>query len=233
MEEEQLSIEGDTLELPQPFMVIATQNPIEMSGTYELPEAQRDRFQLKLTVDIPDRAAEREIIDRFNDAPALGPDEIEQVVAPDELREAQQAVADVHVGDAVKDYITDIVEATRSHSDIAHGGSPRASLSFLNTAKARAAINGRDYVILDDIKTVAEPILVHRIVLNTEADLSSVTPREVVESVLKSVTPPSGAQGRQLMLLIPLRNHQLVMANSPELRQPILIRHPRPTRPND
>lgn len=192
MEEEQISIEGVTLDLPQPFMVIATQNPIEMEGTFELPEAQRDRFQLKLTVDVPTRENERQIIDRFNDSPSLGPSDVEQVVSPEELHEARQAVVDVRVDDVVREYILDIVEETRSHPDVVHGGSPRASLAFLNTAKARAAIDGRDYVIPDDIKALAEPILRHRLVLSTDADLSDVTPRAVVESVLESVTPPGG-----------------------------------------
>jgi len=191
MQERHVTIEGNTLELPDPFMVIATQNPIEMEGTFELPEAQRDRFQAKLTVDIPDRAEETELLDRFDEDPELGPEGIERVVTVDELLVAREAVRDVHVADVVRDYILDVVAATRSNPDVEHGGSPRASIAFLNTTKARAAIHGRTYVIADDVKTLAEPILSHRLVLSTDAELGDVTPADVVEAVLDSVEPPS------------------------------------------
>ncbi|WP_226010839.1 AAA family ATPase [Halomicrobium salinisoli] len=196
MAERQVSIEGETLALPDPFMVVATQNPIEMEGTFELPEAQRDRFQQKLTVDLPERAAEREIVDRFDDAPSLGPGDVERVVSPSDIQSAREAVTDVHVDDAVREYLLDVVAATRDHPDVVHGASPRASIAFLNTAKARAAIDGRDYVIPDDVKALAEPVLIHRLVLGTDADLSDVTPAAVVGSVLESVTPPGGDPDR-------------------------------------
>jgi len=191
MEERHVSIEGETLALPDPFMIIATQNPFEMDGTFELPEAQRDRFRLKLTVTVPDRADEREMVDRFDDTPGLGPDTVEQVVDPADLRTARAAVSDVHVSEDVREYILDLVEATRSHDHVEHGASPRASLAFLHTAKARAALAGRDYVIPGDVKTLAEPILVHRLLLSTDARLGDVTPAAIVADVRESVPTPS------------------------------------------
>jgi MoxR-like ATPase len=200
MEEKHVSIEGETLSLPEPFMVIATQNPLEMDGTFELPEAQRDRFQLKLTVSIPDRHDEQAILDRFDDAPALGPADVQQVVETSQLLDAREHVEDIHVEETIRDYILDVVEGTRSHSDVEHGASPRASLAFLHTSKARAAIHGREYVIPDDVKALAEPILVHRLVLNTDAQLGNVSARAVVTDVLETVTPPSAAADQEASL---------------------------------
>jgi MoxR-like ATPase len=191
MQERHVTIEGNTQELPDPFMVIATQNPIEMEGTFELPEAQRDRFQVKLTVELPDRGEESDLLDRFDDDPNLGPEGVERVVTVQELTEAREAVTAVHVADPVRAYILDIVAATRDHPDIDHGASPRASIAFLNTAKARAAIHGRDYAIPDDVKAMARPILGHRLVLSTDAELGDRTPEEVVADVLESVETPS------------------------------------------
>jgi MoxR-like ATPase len=191
MEERHVSIEGETLALPDPFMLIATQIPLEMDGTFELPEAQRDRFRLKLTVTVPDRADEREIVDRFDDTPGLGPDTVERVVDPADLRTARAAVSDVHVSEDVREYILDLVAATRGHEHVEHGASPRASLAFLHTSKARAAITGRDYVIPGDVKTLAEPILVHRLLLSTDARLGDVTPTAIVADVRESVPAPS------------------------------------------
>jgi len=191
MQERHVTVEGDTLELPTPFIVIATQNPIEMEGTFELPEAQRDRFDLKLTVGLPDRDEESELLHRFDDEPEMGPDSIEQVVDRDDILAAREVVEDVYIDESVNDYILDLVAASRESPDTTHGASPRASLAFLNTSKARAAIHGRDYVIPDDVKALVEPILAHRLVLSTEADLSDVTPQDVVEDIVESVEPPS------------------------------------------
>jgi len=191
MQERTVTIEGNTLDLPDPFMVIATQNPIEMEGTFELPEAQRDRFQVKLTVDLPERAEESQLLDRFDADPQLGPAGVERVVTVGEIQEARDAVREVFVADVVRDYILDVVEETRSNPDVDHGASPRASIAFLNTAKARAAIHGRSYVIPDDVKAMAEPILSHRLVLSTDAELGNVNRADVVEAVLANVTTPS------------------------------------------
>ena len=196
MEERRVTIEGETLSLPNPFMVVATQNPIESEGVFQLPEAQRDRFQFKLTLDLPDRADERELLDRFDDNPELGPDDVEQVIEPQKVVDARETVQAVHVAPAVKEYVLDLVAATRSHADVEHGGSPRATLAFLNGAKARAAIRGRDYAIPDDVKTMAEPVLRHRLVLSTSADLSDVDPEAIVAEIVDTVEPP-GADTKQ------------------------------------
>ncbi|PGF17132.1 magnesium chelatase [Natrinema sp. CBA1119] len=198
MQERRVTIEGETLSLPDPFMVVATQNPIESEGVFRLPEAQRDRFQFKLTLDLPDRPDERELIDRFDEEPELGPDDVEQVVEPETLIDAQETVRAVHVAPPVKEYILDLVAATREHADTAHGASPRATLAFLNGAKARAAINGRDYAIPDDVKSMVEPVLRHRLVLSTDADLSDVDSADVVREIVDTIEPPSTDAGHEV-----------------------------------
>ncbi|AGB17446.1 MoxR-like ATPase [Halovivax ruber XH-70] len=190
MQERQVSLEGDTLALPTPFMVVATQNPIEMEGVFELPEAQRDRFSFKLTVDLPDRSDERAIVDRFAADPTLGPAAVEPVVSPVAIESAREAVESVHVAEPITEYILDLVAASREHPDVAHGASPRATLAFVDGAKARAAIYDRSYVIPDDVKSIAEPTLVHRLVLETDATLSSTTGATIVDEILADVSPP-------------------------------------------
>jgi MoxR-like ATPase len=194
MEERQATIEGRTLSLPSPFMVVATQNPIEMEGVFELPEAQRDRFQFKLTVDLPDREEEAELLSRFDQDPTLDATTLPQVVSIDGLLSAREYVRDVYVDDRVKEYVLDLVRATRENPDVEYGASPRATLAFLDAGKARAAIRGREYVIPDDVKALAPPILVHRLVLSTDAELSDVSHDDVIEDVLASVEPP-GSEG--------------------------------------
>ncbi|WP_324666122.1 AAA family ATPase [Haloarcula sediminis] len=193
MQERTVSIEGETLDLPDPFIVIATQNPIEMEGTYELPEAQRDRFQLKLTADIPDRDEESELLNRFDQDPDLDPANVQQVVDHEDVMAAREAVTEVYIDDTVKEYILDIVAATRDTPDLDHGASPRASLAFLNTSKARAAIEGRDYVIPEDVKVLVEPILAHRVGLSTDAELSNRTAREVIRDLVDDIEPPGSS----------------------------------------
>ena len=193
MQETRVTIEGETLPLPEPFVVIATQNPIEMEGVYQLPEAQRDRFQFKLIADLPDRNEEHDLLKKFNVDPTLGPDAVEQVVTAEDLLAARDTVANIYVDDRVMEYILDIVGATRTHPDVEYGGSPRAALAFLNAAKARAAIKGREYVIPADSKTFAEPILVHRLVLNTDASLSDVSANEVITDIIDDIEPPGSA----------------------------------------
>jgi MoxR-like ATPase len=197
MAERTVTIEGDSYELPTPFLLIATQNPIEMEGTFTLPEAQRDRFQQKLTMELPGRDDERALIDRFDGEPSLGPDTIEQVVSPEELLSARRAVAEIHIESSIKEYLLDLVAATREHDHVEHGASPRSSLAFLRAGKARAAIHNREYVIPDDIKTLAHPILVHRLVLNTDAEISGVDPEAVVDDVLSSTPAPVEADAEK------------------------------------
>ncbi|WP_075935858.1 AAA family ATPase [Halosegnis longus] len=190
MQEGYVTIDGETLSLPDPFMLIATQNPIEMEGTFELPEAQRDRFQFKLIVDIPEHDEERELLDRFDHNPTLDADAISRVVTTEELLELREQVTDIYVDDAVKGYILALVEETRTAPDVEVGVSPRASLTLLNAGKARAAIHGRDYVIPDDIKSLAKPVFRHRLVLSTDAELTDQTPDGVIDSILDSVPTP-------------------------------------------
>lgn len=192
MQESTVTIEGKTLSLPTLFMVVATQNPVEMEGTHALPEAQRDRFNMKLTVDIPDAETERTLMDHFDGTPDLGSDDISIVVSKTEIQDARKITTNVHLASAVKDYIQDIIAATRDHPSIAHGASPRATLTFMRIVKARAAIHGRDFVTPDDVKQLAEPVLTHRLVLNTEAELSDYTPSEIIGDLLETITAPSG-----------------------------------------
>ena len=193
MQEGEVTIGRETLALPDPFIVVATQNPIEMEGVYELPEAQRDRFQFRYTMGLPDKTNERRVVDRFDTSPELDVEAVEQVVTREEIFDAQQTVADVYVSDAVKSYLIDIVDATRSSEAIEHGASTRATLMLLRGAKARAAIQGREYVIPDDVLVLAEPALAHRLVLSTDADLSGRSAGEVLAEVVSSVDLPEDA----------------------------------------
>jgi MoxR-like ATPase len=192
MQEGTVTIEGETLSLPTPFFVVATQNPIEMEGTYELPVAQRDRFQFKFTVGTPDEDEELVLLDRFDDRPDLGPENVSQVVTTDEILDAREVVAQTYVDDAVKRYLRELVNATRESADVEYGASPRAALSLLDATKARAAIHGREYVIPDDVKALAQQVLAHRLVPSAEAELSDVTAEDVVADVLDTVEPPDG-----------------------------------------
>ncbi|MCU4974919.1 MoxR family ATPase [Halobacteria archaeon AArc-m2/3/4] len=191
MQERRVTIEGETLSLPDPFVVVATQNPLEMEGVFELPEAQRDRFQCKLQIDLPERDDERQILERFGPNPDLDVETIDQVVTVDALQSAREHVFDVHIADPVNEYILDVVEATRDHPSVEHGASPRATLAFANVTRARAAIHGREYVIPDDVKATAKPVLVHRLILNTDADLSDLTTDDVIEDILATLDAPS------------------------------------------
>jgi len=193
MEERNVTIRGETLALPEPFMVIATQNPLEMEGVFELPEAQRDRFQLKLTMGLPDHEEERELVRRFDADPTLSSEAVRQVVSAEALLAAREQVAGVHVASPVVDYTLELVEATREHPETAHGASPRATLAFLDTAKARAAINGRAYAVPDDVKALAEAVLVHRVVLTADANLGDVAPGDIIADILERIDPPSAA----------------------------------------
>ena len=190
MQERQVTIEGETLSLPEPFMVIATQNPLEFEGVYELPEAQRDRFQLKLTIDLPKRDDEFALLERFHRQPTLGPADIKQRIDPESLLAAREVVDQMYVANAVIEYLLDLIGATREHPDVEHGASPRAALALQHVGKALAAIDGRDYVIPDDIKELAPATLEHRLVLTADAELSGVQPETVIDEILASVEVP-------------------------------------------
>jgi MoxR-like ATPases len=190
MREQTVTIEGETLEIPRPFLVIATQNPVEYEGTYSLPQAQRDRFLFKIIMDIPERSVERQVLNRFTHRPNFGPQDIESTIDASTVESAREIVREVHVEDRVYEYLLNIIEATRSHQATEFGASPRASLAYLHAAQARAAIAGREYVIPEDLQALAEDVLNHRIILDTDADLSGQTPGDVIEDVLDTADLP-------------------------------------------
>jgi MoxR-like ATPase len=188
MEEHQVTVDGVTYPMPQPFLVMATQNPIEYEGTFPLPEAQLDRFMLRLHLGYPATQDEMAILGAQQFAHPI--EGIAQVVSADELTTAQRAVKGVYVDTLIKEYILALIEATRKHPDIYLGASPRGSLALYKTAQARAAIQGRDYVIPDDIKALAEPALAHRLIVSPAARLKNVDARAVVDELIHSVAVP-------------------------------------------
>jgi MoxR-like ATPase len=187
MEERQVTIEGVTLPLPPTLLVIATQNPIESEGTYPLPEAQLDRFLFRLSLGYGSREDAREILRRFRTGSPL--EQVEPVISVDEIAAMQRDVTAVHVSPAVEEYIIDLTEATRRHRSVETGLSPRAMLALLHSAQAAAYLDGRTYVLPDDVKAVFPALSVHRIRLSMEAELH-VTEQEVIDDILKSVAAP-------------------------------------------
>ena len=188
MEERQVTVDGVTYPVPQPFLVMATQNPIEYEGTFPLPEAQLDRFMLRIHLGYPAPKDEMAILDAQRLAHPI--DAITQVASAEELMSAQGAVREVYVDSLVKEYILGLIEATRKHPDIYLGASQRGSLALYKTAQVRAAIAGRDYVIPDDIKALAEPALAHRLIVSPAARLKNVDARAVVDELIHSVAVP-------------------------------------------
>ena len=188
MEEGQITIDGVTHPLPNPFVVLATENPIDYEGTFPLPEAQLDRFLVRLSMGYPGRQNELEMLDRQHQRHPL--DTLAQVVSVDDLVLAQEGVKTVHVSLAVREYIVSIVEATRNHDDVFLGASPRGSLALFNTSRAWAAIRGRAFVTPDDVKHLAEPTLAHRIIVNPAARMRGADSRDVVRDLLASVPAP-------------------------------------------
>ena len=193
MEERQVTVEGDARPLPDPFMVIATQNPVEYEGTYPLPEAQLDRFLLKLLLPLPERDEEVEVLFRHahdfdpRDLAAAG---LQAVAGPEELTRARQQVAQVQVGPEVLGYIVDLGRATRTSPSLALGVSPRGATALLATSRAWAWLSGRSYVTPDDVKALAHPTLRHRIQLRAEAELEGVSTESVLDGILASVPVP-------------------------------------------
>ena len=188
MEEQQVTVDGVTHPLPEPFIVLATENPIEYEGTFPLPEAQLDRFLLRLSLGYPDRAGEIDVLERQRHIHPL--DTLAQVIGVEELMAAQAAVKEVHVERLISEYIVGLVEASRTHDDIYLGASPRGSLALYNTARAWAALHGRDYVIPDDVKDLAEPSLAHRLIISPAARMKNIDSRMVVRELLTSVPVP-------------------------------------------
>ena len=190
MQERQVTIEGRTSRLGPPFLVIATQNPIEYEGTYPLPEAQLDRFLLRLSVGYPSRDDEWQILERRLER-AVDEVELETVVGRDELLEMQRAVEDVYVSESIGRYMVDLVAATRENARIQVGASPRGSLALLKVSRCRAALAGRDFVTPEDVKAVAVPALAHRLMLSPELWVQRVSQADVVREVLQSVPTPA------------------------------------------
>jgi len=196
MQERQCSIGGETFPLPEPFMVLATQNPIEQEGTYPLPEAQLDRFLMKAVVSYPNRLEERVILERGIAGEAA---DVQRVITPELLLAARRAVRTVHLEDPLKDYILQLVRATREPAEfkmpalaslIGFGASPRASIYLAQTAQAHAFLDGRGYVTPEDIKAVAPDVLRHRVILTYEAEAEELSPDEIIGRVLDGVDVP-------------------------------------------
>jgi MoxR-like ATPase len=190
MEEHQATIDGTTYQMPEPFLVIATQNPIEYEGTFALPEAQLDRFMLRIRLGYPSIADEQAILDQQKISHPIN--ELEEVLGVEELMELQAAVRKIYVDPSVSDYIVRLVNATRTHPDVYLGASPRGSLALYRTGQALAALTGRDYVIPDDIKALAESALAHRLIIKTSSSMHDIDPRQVVTELLGTVPVDSG-----------------------------------------
>ena len=188
MEERQLTVEGETMRMPRPFLVIATQNPVELEGTFPLPEAQLDRFLVRLRMGYPDATEEDQILQRFERAQPL--EELEAVVDAELLAGMPKSIEQVRVADEVRGYMVALVQATREEAAFELGASPRASLGLMRTSRALAAIRGRDYVLPDDVQEMARVALPHRLVLSSESRLRSSTTESLLEDVMSRVPAP-------------------------------------------
>lgn len=190
MEEAQVTVDGITHRLPEPFVVLATENPIDYEGTFPLPEAQLDRFLLRLSMGYPGKAGEIEMLGRQHHTHPL--ESIGQAVSVEELIGAQIGVKEVRVDHSISEYIVSIVDATRRHEDVQLGASPRGSLALYNTARALAAINGRPFVVPDDVKALAEPTLAHRVIVTPSARIRNVDSRSVIRDIVMALPVPGG-----------------------------------------
>ncbi|MQA78221.1 MAG: AAA domain-containing protein [Streptosporangiales bacterium] len=194
MEEKQVTVDGITYELGTPFLVVATQNPIEMEGTYPLPEAQRDRFMARISMGYPAPQSELEMLDLHGRTSPLA--DLEPVANAQQIASLITAVREIHASESVKRYTIDLVTATRKAPDLRLGASPRSALHLLRAARAYAALNGRTYVVPDDIQALAEPVLAHRVLPTAEAQIARRTPSQVINECLQRVPVPE-AGGRR------------------------------------
>lgn len=193
MEEQQVTLDGKTLALSEFFWVIATQNSLEFEGTYPLPEAQLDRFLFKLLIDYPERSLEKQMLFNFQTTlkgKSINLEQLEPQATIAQLLKARQAVQGVTIEENVIDYLLDLVHQTRQHPDLSLGASPRATVMWLRTSKAKAWLSGHNYVTPDDVKNVALPLLRHRLILNAEAQLEGLSTEEVIEKILQQVPVP-------------------------------------------
>jgi MoxR-like ATPase len=189
MEERQVTVDGSTYQLEPPFMVIATQNPVEMEGTYPLPEAQRDRFMSRISIGYPDRAAELAMLDTHGAGSPL--EELKPVAHASDVQALVTAVRDVHVSKSIRQYIIDLVNATRASAELRLGASPRAALHLLRASRAHAALDERDFVIPDDVQTLAVPVLAHRLLPSAEAMVGREMPDQVLSGIIHRLPLPS------------------------------------------
>ncbi|MCH2042985.1 MAG: MoxR family ATPase [Saprospiraceae bacterium] len=191
MEEKQVSMDGTTYKMSFPFMVIATQNPIEQEGTYKLPEAQLDRFLFRIVLEYPSLQEEQQILRRFkDDFSKRQVSDVKAVLHPREVKACQEIVERIHIKDELLDYIAAIINNTRNNGDLFLGASPRASLAIMQSAKAVAAINGRDFVTPDDIQYVVYPVLNHRIILTPEREMEGLDVRDVIKDIIAKIDVP-------------------------------------------
>jgi MoxR-like ATPase len=191
MEEKQVTVDGITHKMSAPFFVIATQNPIEQEGTYKLPEAQLDRFLFKIVLEYPSLEEEKGILRRFhNDFNGALRDTVLAVLSPSDIADCQQRIEQVYIREELLDYIAAIVHSTRNNADLFLGASPRASLALMKTAKAAAALSGRNFVTPDDIRYVSFPVLNHRVILTPEREMEGYSTREVLDDIVKKIEVP-------------------------------------------
>lgn len=188
MEEKQVTVDGKTYSVPNPFMVIATQNPVEYMGTYPLPEAQMDRFMMKISMGYPSRSEELEILYKFQKSSPIR--ELTPVVTSEELLDLQQQVREVRMDQSLAGYIVDLITATRRHEHVMLGCSPRASISLFRASQAAALYEGRDYVIPEDIRDLAVPVLSHRLVLKQEAKIKRITNESIISEIIEDQKIP-------------------------------------------
>ncbi|RMD52573.1 MAG: MoxR family ATPase [Candidatus Thermofonsia bacterium] len=188
MQERQVTVDIATHKLPRPFLVLATQNPVELEGTFPLPEAQLDRFLMKIALGYPSEDEENNILTRFERQDPL--DTLEKVIDPAEIIQMQQQVRQIRVEESVRRYIVNVCRATRDHEDIELGASPRATMALYHTCQALAAIRGRDFVIPDDVKTMAPYVLTHRLIVNPQTRLRGRRPEDVIRDVVNTVPVP-------------------------------------------
>jgi MoxR-like ATPase len=193
MEERQVTVDGQTYPLPVPFFVIATQNPVELEGTFPLPEAQLDRFLLKIDMGYPDKQEEMDILKRFQlEDPFLS---LEPVATPEQILMLQQERRAIIVSEPVREYITTLVQATRNHPMIRYGASPRGSMALMRSAQALAALDGRDFTLPDDVRALVKPVLAHRLVLNENERMRGEKPDRVLKDILDRTPVPDGIPG--------------------------------------
>ena len=195
MEERQVTVDGSTYPLDQPFMVMATQNPIEYEGTFPLPEAQLDRFMLRIRLGYPGKEEEIDVLTRQQHQHPIST--LKQVVGLEALRSAQEGVKNIYVDDLVKEYIINIVRQTRDHPDVYLGSSSRGALAIFRLGQARAALLGRDYVLPDDVKALAGPALGHRIIIGPAARIKDIEPEQIIQDIVDQTAVPGAQVGRQ------------------------------------